>query len=524
MYIIYAFFFLLSLCVPATASQGAKAALFPLEDLSQGAGSLQGPFSERVAEEIRGRGLEIIPAEQVRSFMSRHRIRNLGFLSTAELHAAAEELGVAFAILGTISQNQATPPALGVTLSLLSTSDGLTVWSASHGVSLYETQGFLGISTPKSHEDLFPILVRNLLADFSWKIPDNSPAAPPSDVLEVDAILLEPRCVKPGQQIKGSARVRLPTSMTAPPQIFFKVGSHVYTGELSGAGRVEAQWSGIEEHRGNPARTAALGTAADSVFKQVVEDADAHPLQEVYLVVKMPDGTQQQFLLGSYEVDSQAPAIAMTLKGIEYNGGLIFRDTLPIAVRQEKRHEPISRWELIISKPEAETVLKTSGPGLPDRLVWNGLDGHGAPLPGGTYRIALKVWDRAGNEAAVSQDVGFFPSIPAPQVTATVTENRLSAVLEGTGGLPPAYWRFEVWSPDNELIQQREGDHFPETVEVPWAVSPDANGKFRGVLLVRDILGNQQRRVFDDLAQLAAARGRNVEATGPSAKAWIPDF
>ena len=107
-----------------STAAAAPIAFFPLQDLSQGLNGINIPFTRYLAKRIDESGTGVFNFETIIAFMANNRIRSSGQLETYYINLVRQELGAAYVLLGTVTQNKEQPNlSLGVTLNLVRTSD-----------------------------------------------------------------------------------------------------------------------------------------------------------------------------------------------------------------------------------------------------------------------------------------------------------------------------------------------------------------------------------------------------------------
>jgi hypothetical protein len=295
------------------------------------------------------------------------------------------------------------------------------------------------------------------------------------------------------------------------PQIFIKVGSRVHLAQQSQEGLFyEAAWTGSEIEKGifREVGHEALKLAATDLDPQFFEGVWPGPYEDdlypVSLILRWPSGDQQVAFVGTYTVDSSAPDIDMFVKGQKsINGMPAFRDTIMIKPFIGKR-EPLSRWQIAVEDKSGKILMGDEGYGnLPEKLIWRGRKYSGFHAEEGVYRLILKVWDRAGNEQETAKEVAYMPSPPDMIVEVEKIDNtlRLGLVME-EDTVPLAFWRLEVWAENGDMITAVDGQELPTTVDIPLADSSE-KAKIEGIIIMRDVLGNQSRLDINDLYLMA---------------------
>ncbi|MDD5759206.1 MAG: hypothetical protein PHI06_09000, partial [Desulfobulbaceae bacterium] len=202
---------LILLLLAAANANALSVAVFPLDDLGAAFNSINQPMTDILRQEAARQGMDVISRERVESFMSAHRIRRLGLLQGQDVTAAGVELQADLVMLSSLCQRSDTSSTLGMTVSLLRTSDGKTIWTSSKGTSLFAEQRLLGINAPTSMKDLQVILIRDLFSTWPAEFETLTRRSPPEDKdlavvepsdIEVDSVLFTPKYVRPGQEVK----------------------------------------------------------------------------------------------------------------------------------------------------------------------------------------------------------------------------------------------------------------------------------------------------------------------------------
>jgi hypothetical protein len=463
----------------ASDAQAGMLAVFPVEDLSKGVNSANFKITRYLAEHLNANGLNVVQEDDILSFMVAERVRWLGYLDTDRILKAKDTLGVDLILFGTISQrNVKKSPTFGLSLNLVRTKDGKTVWSAAEGLSLVETQRILGLNEPATLDELWPILVKSVLKELPVDIKEalrqpllfdsESGELPPT--LQIKKISLSPRYAKPGEGL------------------FY-----------------EAAWTGSEIEEGIFRKIGheALNLAAkdldpllfEGVWTGSIED-DVYP---VSLLIRWPNGDQQSAFVGNYTVDSSPPDIDLSIRGQLINGIVTFRDQIFIKPTIEN-YEPNSYWRMSVKDNNGNVVMGDEGKGgVPKRFFWRGQRYDGFPVEEGIYRLILKVWDRAGNVAETFQEVAYSPQPPEMTLDVEIINNALQLVLDNVNkDIPLAYWRVEIWNDVGELLKLADGQELPVQYSIPIA-SENEVMKIEGAIKMRDILGNETHMDIADL-------------------------
>ena len=133
--------------------------------------------------------------------------------------------------------------------------------------------------------------------------------------------------------------------------------------------------------------------------------------------------------------------------------------------------------------------------------------------------MVLNVWDRAGNMSTIAREIAYRPSPPEMYMEVVKLKDSLQLKLsQDDTEVPLAYWRLEIWGENGELLKNVDGEELPFEYNVPTPQGPETP-KIKGLVLLKDILGNQTRLEIDDLYLIAMNNlGDETEKTSKSNK------
>ncbi|MEJ2199446.1 MAG: hypothetical protein P8X63_00295 [Desulfuromonadaceae bacterium] len=478
------------------ATRASEVAVFPLLDISRGPNGITLPVTRYLTERLSETGTEFSRPDMVISFMAHNRIRVAGELETFHLKQVEEDLGVAFVLLGAVVQDKEKPtPSFGVTLNLIRTYDGLTVWSYVGAFSATELLRPLGIGDITSVAELQTLIGDELVK--RW--PADAVKQEIRDSASIDSILLTPKFVRPGAEVHCTVRLRNRWTVGRTPKVFFKVNEQLHAGSWSEAsGGYEATWVAGEQDGRYP----------------------------VSLLLEWPlYGRTETVPLGSFVVDGVPPLVALELKGERMAGETkVFRGEVTVMPSLIVR-KPIARWRITFKTLNDVVVATEEHAGnIPNRVVWAGHNVWEGQEVEGEYRAFFEVWDDAGNTASASETFE-LKSIPAEVVVEAAKKGEEVVVeLQRDSKVPLAYWRLEMWSEEGRLLKQAEGEELPEQLsfELP-EVAPDR--KIGGILITEDVLGNKGRKNITDFFPPAGQNKAPAEEEQKSAtETWVDEF
>jgi TolB-like protein len=482
-------------------------AVFPFQELDQGRNDANLAFTKALAEGLAEKGNEIINSDAVMSFMSNNRIRTVGRLETYRIAQARNELGVDFVLLGTVTQRKEQPEAsMGLTLDLVRTSDARTVWSYCTNISTGEDRKPLGIGEPQTTAEIQPLLIADVVEHWPWQLLHGVRQV---RAINIDTAILEPKYLKPGEEVHARVRLHENWSARSAPRVFFKAGDQLY-----------------------PAKVSADG---DSTYEGSWVAGKENGRVTVSLVLEWSDyGRTDSALLGNYLVDGTPPVLAVELRRVTMIDGKPVFSRYVKVVPHLLVHKILSRWRLGFYYENGTLVGEMNGLGnLPDGFIWQGTDTEG-PVEDGKYRIDVEVWDRAGNEAEASKWVILNRSKPQVDLAVAHTDKGMVVGLKNDGKIPLASWRMEMWTKDGRLLQTTGGKQLPAKFDIKLAESEGEND-LRGTVVFRDVLGNLVKKKVQDLLPdlikeakqkalaKAKAEAEKKEASGLSKK-WVDEF
>jgi hypothetical protein len=482
---------------PALAAM-APVAVFPLQELADGRNDANLPFSKVLAERLADNGNNIIGMDTVIAFMANNRIRSVGHLDSLNISRVRRDLGAVFILLGTISQRKEKPePSFGLTLSLVRTSDVRTVWTYAGGVSRGEERKVLGIGEPQSATALQPLLLDEIVAQWPWETVNEEQQV---GAVNIDSVVLAPKYVRPGDEVYGRVRLRDTWPAGQVPRVYFKADEQLYPATVSNDGSTyEGLW---------------LAGGTNGSFP-------------VNLLLEWPNyGRTETTLLGNYIIDGTAPLFELELQGTVLLGDMpAFQDRLVIKPRMLIR-KPLDHWRLAFYTESGNLVGDMDGTGnLPEGFTWFARDNFGS-IDNGDYEIVVTAWDRAGNLAEVSKWVRLIRNLPQVKLAVDRKADGMVVDLEHEGTVPLEFWRMEMWTKEGKILTSAEGNELPVKVDIKLETS-EQDQEIRGVLVVKDILGNKINRKIEDLLskkeKQAEAKAEEKKPTGVS-ESWVDEF
>ena len=484
---------LLLVAVLPPAVRARSLAVFPLLDMTKDANGVNMPLTGYLRRQAGKLGDTLISAKAIMAFMVRHRIRTLGRLDSQAIAKARQELGADLILLGTVCQLDPAPlAAVSLSLQLIRTSDGRTIWTTTRALSLADLQSLLALSDPKTMVGLFKVYFPMLLASFPAEI---NPAGPAGRRLALASVVLRPKYVRPGRTVECRVIISATSRIRPGSEASIRVDGRVYPATLNKEEYgVTAAWPAQEQ----------AGT------------------YQVTLVIKPPAGRRETAILGRYHVDATPPVLVLHAVGKKLDGLVTFSRSLALITTMSDP-EPLARWTIAVFNKDNETIVYQEVAGqVPERINWNGYASSSLPAPDGVYLIKITAWDRAGLSAAAELKVALRRTPPKISLEVKKKDRQLHLALADSTATPLSFWWLRIYQDGGRVVKTAAGGHLPAevTVDLPQHAG---GSKFELMLVARDVLGNRtRRRVLDLLALTAKARARQQQHETESQ--WLENF
>nr|MBF0220887.1 hypothetical protein [Desulfobulbaceae bacterium] len=526
---------LLTACMWCGNASAITVAVFPVDDLSMGHNSVNKEISQFLVDEISKKGVEIIEPQKIFEYMSQKNIKQVGHLETKDIMGARVALSADLVILASVCQKSLDPSALGVSIQLIRTSDGKTIWANTAAVSRGSEQRFLGTKTPKTIDDIKPIVASKLFSGWPADLDFTAgqelaglqvAAVKETTYLEVDSVFFSPKVVRPGQEVKCTIRFKSTANQSSAAKVFIKVGNRVHLASSDDGVYYNAAWVGSGSKQGSSVEIAmneSSPTVLNEVWSGDVVDAD-YP---VSLILDWPSGKRDESFLGSYVVDSRPPDVSMRVQGKVINGMVSFRDEIPITIHF-KRSEPVKKWEFEVVDKNGDTVLRERGSSMPPDFKWRGQNGKNLRSDSGIYTISMKVWDRAGNVGVARENVRLLDLKPVVAINIEKSDNNtLYASLISNDNIPVMSWRMELWDHDNQLLKTFKGQTLPVKFSLPTFNDSVDKEKIACILKVDDLLGSKSFTKYKNIFSQVSDESDDDQGSLDSAiesDDWHADF
>ncbi len=482
---------IIALCIVFTAVLSAgrarpQIAVFPFEDLTQGAAGINMTVSEHVADLLQGMGYQVVSPKKIVDFLAASRLRWTGWSDRVTARKVEEQLKARFILLGTVLEEDPEREAFGVCARILSASDYRLIWGRTVAMSEVSQISLLGLKKLAWNE-VKAVTLQEMLKNLPSDVGRSLTSAPTIGVLQ---LYLHPRYARGGRKI--TCGIKLNMSGDPPKSLAFLVGKDKRIPAVKSESYYTAAWTAPKAEGRYPVSLVARWAAPWMMEKRV--------------------------FLGTFFVDNRSPKFALKLShGERLPGGFAFRRHVRL-VPVLKEGEPIARWRFeVVSVKEKGVMLREEEEGhLPPAFIWRGQDGTGGSLPNGPYVVRVTVWDRAGNEASAEARVLLVRQLPEVTVEAVKDEKDLEiAVVVGKHPVPVTDWRFEIWDSEGNLLVRREGEGKLPTFKVP------SKEGLRYTLEMRDDFGN---RLVLRNQKLKVVKAGAYGVKTKKLKRWINEF
>ncbi|MHB1349177.1 MAG: hypothetical protein ACYCYR_04815 [Desulfobulbaceae bacterium] len=473
------------------ASFAGSLAVFPLLDLSQDESGVNLALTGYLREKAAEKGFAVLPEEELMAFLVKHRIRNMGVLTSYQLTRLREELNAEYALLGTVCQLGEQPAAkLSLSLQLVRTGDEAVIWSVIRDLHEDDLISLLAINDPDSLQDLFDSYFSTLFDDLPPEISESDETAPSAGILTAK---LQPVFVKPGEKMETEIRIySTAVGAGAPSYHLLLAGNEHPLDQDPGARLLRATWLAPEQ-------------------------SGVYPVD---LVAVFPEGERQIQRVGEYTVDGTAPELTIRFIGRTFDDAVYFNHELAI-VPLLTIPEVLSRWEIRVYDKDRQLVLLQDGNGqIPERLYWNGMLSGTQEAPDGKYLVHAQVWDRAENLGSAEGYVNVIRSKPQPKLTLERQENDVLVHLENEVDSPLAFWFVKVYEKNGGLLLSQLGETLPVTLELSLQ-SSDAEDPLEMIFAAQDRYGNQTWQKIDNLLNLGI---KQVETEVVPESDWLENF
>ncbi len=429
-------------------SARAQVVVFPIRDLTVWPAGVDLKLTEEIALALKRRGIEVISDGRLYSAMAKNRIRATGMMSADKL-SLAKKLGGRVVLWGAKVEDNEKRRLIGIVIFATSVDSGRTYWSGFFYTDPKPT--ILGLNKKKYSQ-----LKKSLINRIAEKFPGEVKAKKKFLGLTVSYFSVYPKFVHSGESVK----------------LVLKLAGY-------SKGQVTAKVDGD---------TVFLFKNGDSYEGQFIPYLN-DGRYGIYLKLK-----KQKFLIGYLVIDNEPPEPTLKILGAKkFDGYEFFRDRI-IIIPHLKKPDSVLRWSLQIKSPTGDIALNRFGEGsLPDRIEFLPTGASAGLAREGVYKITLKVWDYAENEANATSEVYFYRYIPMPTVSAVLGNETVSLSLkDGQMLLPPQSIKVEVFNDLGVSLFSGTFKKFPINLKL--------RGNYRGLVVrfvITDVLGNTLDRTVN---------------------------
>jgi len=484
---------LLFVFLPFTGPVYAKTlAVFPFLDITQDHNGINPPLTEAVRQKTSEYGFDVVPDSEVMNFMVRHRIRSLGSLTTYDIINLRRELGVDFALVGTVCQlDKEQRLKLSLSLQLLRTSDEEVIWSVIKVLHKNDLISLLGLWDPDTIDDIYAEFFPTLFDSIKDEAQATDHQETKVGILKSD---LSPAYLKPRQRTHFTTQIYRTGSGETKPRFSLQVAGEsipITTDEES-----------------NILKTDFLAPGRDGEYP-------------IDLVAEFGPENKQVVRAGIIHVDSVAPEVTMDLLGTTINDTLYFGATLKI-IPGLAVPERLAGWDIAVYNSNDEIIVfQETGGNLPPGINWNGMTSLNDVAPDGAYRIKLTVRDLAGNQNEVERSIRKSEAAPQLDLEVSEIDGKLHIVMRNEVRSPALqFWWIKVFETAGEVLKVAVGDQLPATFDIPLPAIP-GDGKIELIASVQDKLGNRMKQRFTDILNLGP---KDVQPDIVPETQWLENF
>jgi len=449
----------------------------------------------RLAEQLRQRGLEVIPLQTVLDFMVQHGVRHCDKIDSFTCRQLAADLRCDSVLLTTLYRRGDSTDQNSLILTLLHGKTGQPVWSTVVSGHLDDVQPIFGIGT---NRDL-SLLEQRQLEEVSQTLVQQLPVLPdvqPTNLplFQVTDLQLDPPLVQGGKPVNCSLKI---TFLDKEPEILKLTGGQ--TPIVLQRGRVPHVYTGT--------------------FLSRSEDGD----QQVALVVGSTAGNGEVVTpLGAYRVVNSPVELSLDFLSSFRRGDVYtFSDDITIIPRI-KPHRPLELWRFVMRDGEGNVVFsETRHSPLPREMHWRGTNGYSQSLDSGYYNLTFAVRDIAGNETEVSSKLYLQSTLSQlAKIRQQIRKGQpqLELVSDKTLMIPVDRWVLTLETEKGERLLTRKGIRLPVKITIPQEISrQDPICHF----VIQDKLGNHYVAAETRLEKVAKKKA--VAQVEPQ-NSWKADF
>ena len=316
------------------------------------------------------------------------------------------------------------------------------------------------------------------------------------ELLDIDSIVLHPDYARPTDIITCKVTLHRPVKgIKELPDIVARIGTREYPLTLDEEGYYfETTW-----------------LAANKTGDYTVT-----------LTGTWPSGMTRSGVVGTYYVDNSESGVRLIINGKELDGRPAFSDKL-IIIPKLINPEPVIRWQISVIDEEDTVIVKQgASEHIPKRLTWSGKTNLGTVAPDGEYTIRFESWDRADNLSSYESMVSFRRRPPDIDILVSEEDGNVLVDLENLAETPLSFWWMKFFLENGKLLKIAEGEEMPVLIDVAMQDLIEGESiRLEGLLMVRDIMGNQTTRKIKNLLQMAEVE--EIEDINLESE-WVEEF
>ncbi|OGW00296.1 MAG: hypothetical protein A3I04_01325 [Nitrospinae bacterium RIFCSPLOWO2_02_FULL_39_110] len=402
-----------------------RVVIFPFENIS---GNFDAPavINSLIEKELKNRGFQAVPYEQVDRFLSKRKIRYTGAVDRITTIELNRELGADAVIIGSIDlySSFSNDIYVGVTLRLVGTRDCSILYMDTISYAGSDFRGLLGFGSFKSVDKLGEVIIASMVKEMPKEYLFENRE---DNFLEFGSVKISPLIVRGGEDTKILVRI---IPVTEKP---LSVQAHI-GGEK------------FDLKNGN-------GDYYDGEITAPGEDG----LYTIDIIAALSDGRTSKFSsAGMVKVDAIPPVVTISTNK-DITAGFVKKDAILFTL---KSNEEIERWDVEIVDKDNKYVRGGKGFGvLPPQLIWKGENDAGGKNSDGVYNLKLSVWDVAGNMGVFQKKIILDTTPPAVKIEVETSDNNdeVTFNLDYEIDEKMEKWEFIVLGENSKFVKSLSG-------------------------------------------------------------------
>ena len=312
------------------ASYAYSIAVIPVADLTHERDGVNFRLTEKLDEQLRQQGFEVVDQNRVVAFMVAERIRRCDEIDSFSARKLAARLGSDTILLTTVYQHEKKLDQNSIIVTLLHGKTGQVIWTEIVAGHLNDYQPIFGINGDHNLSTLqqgqLATLARHLAVQ-QPTLPDQS--FPGLSPVQVDDVRLDPPLVRGGESLQ--CRLKINFIETPPAGVILQGGEESVT---------------------------LQPTATPHVYGATLTGRIASGDHNIDVVVNWPNGGQTTIpAISSYRVANTPVHLSLSFyNSIKVGDSYAFRDEIKIHPRMVP-NRPLELWRITIRDSQGETVF-----------------------------------------------------------------------------------------------------------------------------------------------------------------------